>query len=344
MDTQRTSAGDSIMVHGAGAIGLSLGGRLAASGVPVHFVGRPPVVDALRRNGLRIIDLSGRCTELAPDRYSASTSPSDAEPPALVLLTVKGVATAAAGAELQSALRPGTPVVSFQNGVDNPARLAAAAPDLQVIAGMVPFNVVRPAPTTVQQTTSGRLAIEAGPVASRWSSAFAAAGLPLAIHRDMRAVQWGKLLLNLNNPLNALGGMPLLQQLEDRDWRRLLARLQDEALAALRAAGIRPARATPLPAAWLPTLLRLPNPLFRVLARRMLTIHPEARLSMHADRAAGRPTEVDDLCGAVVRLSAAHGLDAPANRAVQRLVETAAADRCYSAAELQAWLSESRRT
>lgn len=327
-----------VLVFGAGAIGLYLGGRLAAAGVPVHFIGRPRVIDTLTRDGLELGDLAGGRTRIAPDRFGVSTGLDEAPVPALVLLCVKGGATLEAAAVLQAGCPSGTPVISFQNGVENIDRLARGAPDLQAIAGMVPFNVVQPSPGQVKQTTSGDLAAARCPVTDAWAPCFAAAGLPLALQGDMRAVQWGKLLLNLNNPLNALAGIPLLEQLGDRDFRRLLARLQVEALTAMRAAGISPARVTPLPSAWLPHLLRLPTPLFRLLARRMLTIHPEARLSMHADRSQGRPTEVDDLCGAVVRLAAAHGRDAPLNRAMQQLVETAPHDRLFRAAELAAAL------
>ena len=59
-----------------------------------------------------------------------------------------------------------------------------------------------------------------------------AAGLATRLETDMPCVQWGKLLLNLNNPVNALSGLPLRQQLLDRDCRRVLATLQAEALAA----------------------------------------------------------------------------------------------------------------
>ena len=46
-------------------------------------------------------------------------------------------------------------------------------------------------------------------------------------------MQWGKLLVNLNNALNALAGLPLRQQLAQRTWRRLFADQIAEGLAAL---------------------------------------------------------------------------------------------------------------
>ncbi len=324
-----------VLVMGAGAIGLYVGGRLAQAGLDVHFVARPALVATLDAAGLTTIALDGASTTVDRHRFSLSTSPDGAPLPRLVLLCVKGLATAEAAAQLQNALPPGTPVLSFQNGVDNVERIRRAAPGLVPIAGMVPFNVVQQAAgACVRQTTSGELAVARCAISEQWVGSFERAGMPLQLHADMRPVQWGKLLLNLNNPLNALAGVPLVAELEDRTWRGLLADLQAEALDALARAGIRPARVTPLPTRWLPPLLRLPTPLFRLLARRMLSIDPAARSSMYDDRVRGRPTEIDDLCGAVVRLADAFGGDAPFNRALIGLIRSAPAERYFSAAEV----------
>ncbi|MGQ0799902.1 MAG: 2-dehydropantoate 2-reductase [Pseudomarimonas sp.] len=319
------------LVFGAGAIGLYVGGSLALAGQSVHFVARPGVAAVLQAEGLRLAALDQPTRLLSSDQFGVSTSAAEAPAARLLVLAVKGAATAHAAAELQAACAPGTPLISLQNGVDNVERIRRAAPDLDAFAGMVPFNVVQPVANEVRQTTSGRLAAQQCRVSEEWAPAFIRAGLGLDLYADMRPVQWGKLLLNLNNPLNALAGIPLLQELESRAWRRILADLQDEALAAMRAAGIRPARVTPLPSRWLPALLRLPTPLFRLLARRMLTIDPSARSSMYEDRVRGRPTEVDDLCGAVVRLAAAHGRDAPRNRALAALVDASTTGKFYAA-------------
>ncbi len=311
-----------VLVYGAGAIGQFLAGALAAARIPVHCVARPASVDALQQRGLQVGRINGRTLHIAPGVVSASKTLRDAPMPALVLLTVKGPATLDAGADLEQHCAPGTPVISFQNGVDNPGRLHASAPSLEVLAGMVPFNVVMHAPGSVQQSTDGQLACARSASSEHWAARFAEAGLPLSLHADMRAVQWGKLLLNLNNPVNALSGIPLREQLLQRGYRRVVADLQSETLGLLRRAGIRPARVTPLPPALLPSLLRLPTPLFQALARRMLTISPEARSSMQDDRRAGRRTEIDDLCGAVVRLAESLGDKAPRNQRMLDLLST----------------------
>jgi 2-dehydropantoate 2-reductase len=149
--------------------------------------------------------------------------------------------------------------------------------------------------------------------------------VPLLEHSDFAAVQWGKLLLNLNNPVNALSGLPLKAELSQRAYRRCLALLIDEARAVLRVAGIRPAKVARVGPGLLPTLLRLPDALFTRVAATMLRIDPQARSSMWEDLQAGRRTEVDYLNGAVVKLAQSLGLKAPANERLVALMRAAEA-------------------
>lgn len=149
---------------------------------------------------------------------------------------------------------------------------------------------------------------------------FERAGLRLKLHADLKPVLWGKLLLNLNNPVNALSGLPLRAQLLDAGYRRCLAALQDEALTVLDAAGIAPAQVGAAPPRKVPMLLRLPTPLFRLVASRMLRIDAKARSSMADDLALGRTTEIDALCGEVVRLARSAGAQAPRNAKMVELL------------------------
>lgn len=321
-----------ILVMGAGAVGSWVGGCLQAGGAAVHFVGRPRVLAALREHGLRLTDLDGRDQRLAPADLRLSEQVPAGAAPLLVLLSVKSGATAAAAAQLAAALPAGTPVLSLQNGVSNARVAREAAPSLDVVPGMVPYNIAELAPGHVHRGTGGALAAQDHPALRAAQPAFERAGLRLKLHADLQPVLWGKLLLNLNNPVNALSGLPLREQLADTGYRRCLAALQDEALQVLQRAGIAPAQVGAVPPARMPPLLRLPAPLFRALAGRMLRIDPKARSSMADDVAAGRATEIDALCGEVVRLAATVGAAAPRNA---RMVELMARPRRLPATALQ---------
>ena len=303
------------IVLGAGAIGCYVGGRLAAHGQAVTLVGRAHALQPIAAQGLRVTDLDGFDRTVPPAGMRLAATLAEAVPGAdntIVLLCVKSGATEAAARELAAACAPDTPVVSLQNGVDNVARIAAQAPALRALAGMVPYNVVLRG-AHVHRATAGHLQLQRDAVTERIAPVFEAAGLATVLPVDIRAVQWGKLLLNLNNPVNALSDLPLRQQLLNRDYRRVFAALQSEALAVMACAGIVPAKVTAMAPALLPHVLRLPNWLFTRLAKRMLQIDATARSSMWDDLEAGRVTEVDALCGAVVRLAAQQGMGAPLN-------------------------------
>ena len=310
-----------VLVMGAGTIGCYLGGCLQAAGVPVVFVGRARVLAGLREHGLRVTDLDRHEHHLDAAELALREQVPAGIAPALVLLAVKSGATADAATTLAAALPAGTPVLSMQNGLSNADIGRAAAPALRWLAGMVPYNVAELAPGHFHRGTAGVLAAQDDPVLRALAANFTRAGLPLQLHADLRPVQWGKLMLNLNNPVNALSGKPLREELMDRGYRQCFAALQTEALRLLRSAGIAPAQVTALPPHRLPTLLRLPNPLFRLIAARMLRIDPKARSSMADDLAQGRATEIDALCGEVVRLAESQGLRAPINARMVALVK-----------------------
>ncbi|GDY34931.1 2-dehydropantoate 2-reductase [Acidovorax sp. NB1] len=300
------------IVLGAGAIGCYVGGRLAAHGQAVTLVGRAYALQPIAAQGLRVSDLDGFDRTVPAKALRLAATLAEAAPGAdsIVLLCVKSGATESAARELAAACAPGTPAVSLQNGVDNVARVQALAPGLQVLAGMVPYNVVLRG-AHVHRATAGHLQLQRDAATERIAPVLAAAGLATVLPPDIRAVQWGKLLLNLNNPVNALSDLPLRQELLDRDCRRVFAALQTEALGVMARAGIQPAQVTAVSPTLLPHVLRLPNWLFTRLAKRMLQIDATARSSMWDDLEAGRVTEIDALCGAVVRLAAQQGMAAP---------------------------------
>jgi 2-dehydropantoate 2-reductase len=320
------------IIVGSGAIGSYIGGRLAAAGEPVSLVARPYQLKAMLDKGLRVTDLDGFTADvqsdqlhLAPD-FQTAYSKLSAEERAntVVLLCVKGGATSSAAAEIASCLSlnadAGITINSLQNGVENVARIKAEAPRTQVLAGMVPYNVVMKTGSHVHRATAGKLQLEASEKSAAIATRFNAAGIRVSATKDMKSVQWGKLLLNLNNPINALSNVPLLDELLDRNFRVVLATLQREALSAMACEGIAPAQLAAASPRAMTRILRLPNFIFTRLAPKMLRMDPAARSSMWDDVQRGRVTEVDDLCGAVVRLGVKHKVPTPCNAKMCELI------------------------
>ena len=171
--------------------------RLAAHGQQVCLVGRPHALEPIAQQGLKVTDLDGfdRTVPLSALQRTHTLAAAEPGSHSIILLCVKSGATESAARELAANCARGTPVISLQNGVDNVARLAAAAPGLNVLAGMVPYNVVLRS-AQVHRATAGHLQLQRDAVTERIAPIFNAAGLTTVLPPDIRAVQWGKLLLN----------------------------------------------------------------------------------------------------------------------------------------------------
>ncbi len=306
---------------GAGAIGCFVGGLLAAAGQPVTLLVRPRIAAEIRAHGLTLTDQDGMAMNLPAAAVDLSEDPRVLARADVVLVTVKSRDTADIGALVDAHAPLGATVISLQNGVSNAGLLRSALPGHDVRAGMVPFNVVPMGQGCYHRAVDGDIVIEAGP--GDMAARLAVEGLACTETRDIEAVQWGKFLLNLNNALNALSGLPLQAQLKNRAWRRLMADQWTEALGVLSAQGIRPAASTPVPVRFIPWVLRLPTPLFTRVAAAMIRIDPQARTSMAHDLMEHRPTEIDALQGEVVRRGRAVGRPTPINAMVMDVIETA---------------------
>ncbi|WP_050603237.1 2-dehydropantoate 2-reductase [Ruegeria sp. 6PALISEP08] len=310
-----------LVIAGAGSIGCYCGALLARVGHSVTLLGRARVLDPIRQHGLTVTDFDGLDYTAPTSSLTLCHDPACLGDAELVIVTVKSGATADMADLIAAEAPQNSPVLSWQNGIENAATLRTALPRLDVRAGMVPFNVVPNGPASYHRATSGEIVIENGPgdLAARLDSP----DLPVLASDQIEAVQWGKLLINLNNALNALSGLTIVDQLTSRDWRNLMADQMAEALSVLKASGHPAASTTPLPVWMTPHILRLPTPLFTRIAARMLTIDPNARTSMAYDLMAERQTEIDSLQGHIIRLGRETGVPTPICIQVSDLIKHA---------------------
>jgi 2-dehydropantoate 2-reductase len=316
--------GRPIAVAGAGSIGCFVGGMLAAAGRNVALLARPRLIQDIESNGLRLTSFEGLDRTVAADRLALSEDGKVLGEASVVLVTVKSTDTAEIADIVAQYAPEDAVIVSLQNGVGNTAVLRERLPGRRVLGGMVPFNVVAPGAARFHRATSGDIVIEQDD--AQTARMLSVPSLAVRGSGNIEGVQWGKLLINLNNAINALSGLPLRQQLAQRSWRRLMADQMQEGLAAIRAEGIRPVSATPIPSSWTPSLLRLPDPVFELLLGRTMKIDPQARSSMADDLARGRRTEIDYLQGLVTEIADRHGLAVPLSRRIVALIKRAEAE------------------
>jgi 2-dehydropantoate 2-reductase len=289
----------------------------------VSLLARPRVIAEIERFGLTLTSLEGSSWHVASQQIKLSDDPKVFADAGVVLVTVKSADTP----EIADAIARHAPsdavIVSLQNGVANAATLRDRLPGRKVLAAMVPFNVIAAGEGRFHRATSGDIVIErdTADIAAQLS----VPGLAMRTTADIAGVQWGKLLVNLNNAINALSGLPLREQLGSRDWRRLFADQIAEGLTAVRAEGIRPVSPTPVPPGWTPHLLRLPDTLFRIALAPAMKIDPQARSSMWEDLERRRRTEIDYLQGVITEIADRRGLKAPLSHRIVALVRDAEA-------------------
>ena len=326
-----------IAVFGAGAIGCWVGGRLAAAGAEVTLIGRARVLGELA-GGLRTSELGGREAAAAvPDRdrrgggARGRARAGDREVGADGGRRRRARDGAARG---RGRRQPAERRAQRRRPARGAARAARARGDGAVQrdparAGCVPPRVGGRAAR--RRRSGGRTAPRGVP----------AAALPIEPRPDMAAVQWAKLVLNLNNAINALSGLPLAVELAQRRVPALPRRIAARgARAARRGAGAGreadrdPAALDAAPARHCRTAC---SGCSRGASSR--SIRRRGRRCGTTSRRR-RPTEIDYLQGEVVALARRVGRTAPITRGLVQLVRAAEAGgrRTFTGDELAAAL------
>lgn len=335
-----------ITVIGAGVVGCYLGGRLARH-ADVTLVGRRHVLDPIRAEGLTVESGDGHRIRVPPTGLALAETPESVRRADVVMVCTKAGTTAAATAQFVPFLHRDAVVVGMQNGLHSTDTIRDGVDGVPVVSGIVPFNVARTGPATYRRTSAGEIKVADHPQVVPLLTVMRQADFQVRPTDDIQAVLHGKVLLNLNNAVQALSGLPLRSELLDHDLRRCVALCQAEANRVFTAAGVVPRVPLAVPARVLPTVMRLPTPLFRTLARAVLRVDADGTSSMYDDLVRGRPTEIDVLQGEVVQMARRLDQSAPACRRVTELVHEAElsgeARRRWSGKALLAELKQARR-
>ena len=232
-----------VVVLGAGSIGCFVGGCWQVAGLDVSFIGRERFSHALAERGLTLSDYSGWRANLPPDKIDYEIGPQALVDADIIALTVKSAATAEAGRQIRHHGRSGATVISFQNGISNVDVLERELGDrYTVVRGMVPYNVAYLGDGRFHKGVAGDLHADDLPVTRELAKAIGKSPAALKLSDRMLGIAWGKLLINLNNAVSALSGRTLLEELRERDYRRVFAASMREGLSLLDKAGIVPAK------------------------------------------------------------------------------------------------------
>ena len=309
-----------IVVIGAGAIGGFVGGKLAASGQDVTFVDRPPFAEAVRANGLRIIE-PDNTTAL---QVKAVTGPGEAFDGAgltdLVLVCVKTFHTQTVIDDLRPFASRFRLIASFQNGISNDDLLTQAFGPDRVIAATITHPVAVPE-VGVVRSEKKQGGIGVAPIINQSVESLAdplnQAGIVTRTYADYRAMRWSKLLLNIiGNATSAILNMNTERVFNDRRLVWLEVTQLREAIAVMDKLQARPVS---LPGYRVPLLVlalrSLPITLLALVMRPLVVKGRAEKLpSLLIELNRGSYlSEVDEINGAVARAGQAAGVPTPVN-------------------------------
>lgn len=312
-----------IAVFGAGSIGCLVGGSLLAKGNDVMLIGREPVRSEVAKFGLTVSDLDGRKHHIAPGKVPFSLDPAGIAGYDVILLCVKSPDTREAARQIARHASKDAVIYSLQNGVGNTPILREELKGFAVMAGMVAFNALSMGEGKFHRATDAGIVIGKHPASHQLARLLKQSHIPATIATDMASVLWGKLCLNLNNAINVLSDLPLKRQLERRNYRKVLAECIEEALAVMKAKNIEPAKIGKVSPKYLPSILNLPDPVFKLVAGSMMKMDDNARSSMWEDLQKGREPEIDYLNGAIAAEGDKLKIATPANARITELVKDA---------------------
>jgi 2-dehydropantoate 2-reductase len=286
---------------GSGGVGGYFGARLAQAGNPVSFIARGRHLEALRSKGLTLKSALGD----AQLKVRAFQDPREAGEADVIMFAVKLWDTEGAAEQIRPVAGRAV-VIPFQNGVESIERLGTVLGAERVMGGSAYIATRIAAPGVVEHTgTMARLRF--GPVlpsqrraAQALFEACKAAGIDAELTNDIVLVNWEKFaFLVAVSGTTALARAPLGVVRTDPDLRWMFEQAMRETWTLARRRGV-----------------KLADDFVEKQMAFLDTLPAEMRASMLHDLEAGNPLEAPWLCGAVVRMSAQAGLEAPVNRAV----------------------------
>lgn len=287
-----------IVVVGAGGVGGLIGGLLAHHGADVAFIARGRQLEALRSQGLRVESPRGN---FHLPHVEVSDDPAQLAPADVLLVAVKSWQVAGIAPALARLLRHDGFALPLENGVEAAAALAHALGSERVVGGLCALLSWIEAPGLIKhngaalRVTMGELQGGPSPRLEALAAQLTAAQIDALVTDDIAAATWEKFLF-----IAALGAVASVARAPAG-----VVRTVPETRALLRAAmeeiaDLARAYAVQLHPETVDRALQLVD-----------WMPAEATVSMQRDILAGRPSELPDQSGAIVRMARERGVAVP---------------------------------
>lgn len=291
---------------GPGAVGGFYGGMIAKSGADITFVGREPSFSVIKERGLVLKRPSG--IQLIHPKIIEHIS--EIDHPDVVILTVKSYDLEEVARELVTVVKPESTVITLQNGLDNDKKVLKYL-NCEVLPGLVLVAAAKiSANEIIQKGDQKKLVFgprdgKITPKMKEIYEIFKKAGIDAVLSENIALELWKKFIFVVAfSSATVAGRCSIGEALHNPELFSLYSQVLQEAIDVGEKEGI----------------VFEPD-IFETTLKGALNFDPTTKSSLLVDLENGRPTEVEALQGAVIRLAKKHGLAVPATLGVYEMIK-----------------------
>ena len=295
-----------IAIFGSGGVGGYFGARLAQAGEDVIFVARGAHLKAMQGHGLRVDSLAGN---FSLDTVNATDKPGEVGEVDVILVGVKAWQVPEAAEAMRPMVGKNTCVVPLQNGVEAPSQLATVLGEAHVLGGLCGLIASLVEPGHLRHAgaepfiTFGELDNRVTERVKKLQRAIDnAEGAKANVPPDIMVAMWDKFMfITAWSGLGAITRSPLGTFRSQPETREMLRQALTETYEVAQARGVNLA----------------PDSVNAAIAR-YDKLPETGTASMQRDLMAGRPSELEQQNGAVVRIGKEVGVETPVNSFIYR--------------------------
>ncbi|MFP2995696.1 2-dehydropantoate 2-reductase [Spongiivirga sp. MCCC 1A20706] len=289
-----------IVVYGVGGVGGFFGGKLAKAGYDVTFIARGKHLEAIKKNGLYVKSIEG---DFSISNVNATEDLQEIKQADVIFLAVKSWQVEDIGIQLKPLLKKGAVVIPLQNGADNADKLLRSLTPNQVLAGLCRIISKIESPGVINhfafhpQVIFGELDNEKTDRVLKIKSLFDQAEIDCIVPDNIQMAIWTKFLfITTISGIGALTRSEIGPMREDDYLRDMMLQTANEILQIANAKGININQET--------------------ITRTFVAIDKQAyhsTASMQRDIMEGKPSELENFNGYIVKEGKNMGIPTPVN-------------------------------
>lgn len=293
-----------IVIFGTGGVGGYFGGRLAQSGQDVTFIARGAHLDVIRKNGLRVDSVNGDFT-ISPAQVTDSSN--DIDSADLILLCTKGWQLNEAVSQMKPLIGAETIILPLLNGIEHMGTLLETFGAEHVLGGLCRISAFIEAPGHIRHA-----GIQPYLAYGEWDNVNSERiqgldgifkslnGVTAENPADIQTAMWEKFIfIAATSGVGAYTRQSLGEYRSDPDSRTMLKAALEETTAIARARSI-----------------AIADNFVEATLTRMDGLPPQTIASMQKDIMAGKPSELDQQTGAVIRMGRASSVPTPTHEKI----------------------------